>query len=66
VPDNIWEKMLVFFAKQFRQERKYCFDVKDERKNKSQTKEKSKLKEKEKKGAFSLDKADELKKKEKR
>lgn len=64
MPDNIWEKMLVFFAKQFRLERKYCLEVKEERKNKSLTKEKSKGKSKGKKGNYSVDRAEEVKKKE--
>jgi hypothetical protein len=57
VPDNIWEKMLVFFAKQFRLERKYCMEVGANRKNKSMTKDKSPKKSKGKKGGYSVDKA---------
>lgn len=54
--------MLVFFAKQFRLERKYCLEVGANRKNKSVTKDKSPKKSKGKKSGYSVDKAEEIKK----
>jgi hypothetical protein len=56
--------MLNFFAKQFKLERKFHLDIQDPRKNKSCSKEKSKGKSKEKKKNFSVDKMEEIKKKE--
>ena len=63
--DNIWETMLNFFAKQFKLERKYHQDIKSERKNKSYSKEKPKSSSKGKTKIFSVDKAKEMRKKEK-
>lgn len=62
MPDNIWERMLDFFAKQFKAQRKFQVDIGGERKNKSYSKEreKPKSKSKSKKISVSMDKVKEI------
>ena len=63
VPDNIWEKMLDFFAKQQSKERKFHLNIEGERRNKSYSKPKSHSKTKATKKNLSVDKIEIIKKK---